>query len=126
MHLRHRVVVRAGLFMALGASGACSSWRSNSGALTQNLAPRAQVEIWVAGRGTVVHAVRVVRDTLIAVPFWQPPACDSCAMRVPVAQVDSVRTRQPAPGRTIALAAVLAAIVIVAVVVVEGLSRLNP
>ena len=126
MEMRQRLILRVGLLGALAAASACSSWRIDRGTLPQNLAPRTQVEIWVAGRGTMVNAFRVVGDTLFAVPLWQSPSCDSCAISVPVSQVDSVRTRRPAQGRTIALAAFLTALLVVSAVAAEGLSHLNP
>jgi hypothetical protein len=54
-------------------------------------APRQQVQLWEGASPSVLHAVRVTRDSLRGVPFHQPPRCDSCAIALPRSAVDSVR-----------------------------------
>ncbi|HXY68940.1 MAG TPA: hypothetical protein VEH62_05790 [Gemmatimonadales bacterium] len=72
---------------------ACASWQGRQHVLDGPLDPRDQVRLWVRGHGHQVHGVRVQRDSVIAVPFIRPPDCDSCAIRVARAAVDSVQVR---------------------------------
>jgi len=39
----------------------------------------------------VLHAVRLTSDTLFGIPFQQPPSCDSCAIALARAGIDSLR-----------------------------------
>ncbi|HWN18972.1 MAG TPA: hypothetical protein VNO19_08660 [Gemmatimonadales bacterium] len=55
------------------------------------LPTRAQVQVWQGERVTLLHAVTLEREALRGVPFTQPPTCDSCGVRVPLAAVDSLR-----------------------------------
>jgi hypothetical protein len=58
-----------------------------------DLTPRYRLQVWSAGRSQVLHAVRLERDTLSGVPYWQAPECDSCRVALPSEQVDSIRVR---------------------------------
>jgi hypothetical protein len=53
--------------------------------------PRQEIEIWRDSSAVTLHGVRVVADSLIGVPLWQPPDCDSCRVALPLAAVDSLR-----------------------------------
>jgi hypothetical protein len=41
----------------------------------------------------LVHGVRVVGDSVWAVPYWKSPRCDSCAVRLARSAIDSVRVQ---------------------------------
>lgn len=60
----------------------------------------------------MVHGVRVRADSVIAVPYWLPPSCDSCAYRLPLTLIDSVRIYQVSEGRTAALVLGISAAII--------------
>jgi hypothetical protein len=77
----------------LSLLASCDGWRGRDGVLGQSLAPRAQVRLWVRGTVHQVHGVRVVGDSVTAVPFIRPLACDSCALRVALHDIDSVQVR---------------------------------
>lgn len=90
------------------ALGACSAWYNRPGAMQHEFDRREQAEVWVHGRRHQVHAVRITADSLVAVPYFRSPACDSCAVRFALRDVDSIRVRGTSVGRTI-VAGVLAA-----------------
>jgi hypothetical protein len=62
-------------------------------------------------------------DSVIAVPYWLPSNCDSCAIRLPVSVVDSVRIQQSAEGTTIGLTVVLVGIGVAIIWFLETLSH---
>jgi hypothetical protein len=72
-------------------NSSCAGWtRIDVGADT-TFGRRQQVQVWSGGRAQVVHAVRIQGDSLFAVPFHEPPSCDSCRIALPRARVDSLR-----------------------------------
>ncbi|SRR5205809_2393824 len=84
--------------------GACTSWgHAGIDVLAQPVPERRPLEVWSGGKRYDVHAVRLVGDSVVMVPHWKPPACDSCRIVVPRAAVDSVRVRVHAPVRTVVL-----------------------
>jgi hypothetical protein len=62
----------------------------------------------VRGEAHQVHGVRLLGDTVIAVPFDQPPTCDSCALRFARADIDSVQVRASTWGPSLAGAIAMA------------------
>jgi hypothetical protein len=44
-----------------------------------------------------VHGVTIEGDSVRAVPFFRPPNCDSCAIRVALRDVDSVQVEVANP-----------------------------
>ena len=84
---------------------ACTTWGRENGSdvLAQPIPERRPLEVWSGGRRYDVHGVRVVGDSVVMVPHWKPPACDSCRIVLPRAAVDSVRVRVFAPLRTVVL-----------------------
>jgi hypothetical protein len=105
---RSPVHLRRLAFAALAAGAAsCASWQGRAHVLDSPLGERAQVRLWVRGEAHQVHAVRVWGDSVIAVPFMRPPACDTCALRFARADVDSVQVRATDWRRTLFAAIVL-------------------
>jgi len=105
-------VWRAWLCAAAVAAGGCSTWRARPDVLRPDLGEREQVRIWKGGEVWRVHGVRVVGDSVLAVPYWKPPACDSCALRFPREAVDSVQVLVPDTRRSI-VAAVITTVIVV-------------
>ena len=69
----------------------CAGWQRLVIASDTTLAPRQQVQVWQGSRARVFHAVRVSGDSLVGVPFQQPPTCDSCRVGIARSEVDSLR-----------------------------------
>jgi hypothetical protein len=93
-----------GLALPLGAAvtlAACTAWYNRPGAMKHDFARREQAEVWVRGRRHQVHAIRITPDSLVAVPYFRSPACDSCAVRFALRDVDSIRVRGTSTGRSI-------------------------
>ena len=86
---------------------ACTTWGHGPDVLAQPIAERRPLEVWSAGRRYDVHGVRVVGDSVVMVPHWKSPACDSCRIVLPRAAVDSVRVRVHSPIRTVVLLGIL-------------------
>lgn len=76
-------------------AGACHSWVTDRQALGRPIPERARVLLWTHGEDREVHGVRVRGDSIIAVPYWLPPDCDSCSVRLPLTAVDSIQIAQP-------------------------------
>ena len=70
---------------------ACAGWHRIDVPIDSALAPRQQVQIWQGRHSRMLHAVRLTSDTLFGIPFQQPPSCDSCAVALPRAGIDSLR-----------------------------------
>jgi hypothetical protein len=104
---------RIGLCLVTAGACACvKTWRARPDVLGTALAPREQVRIWARGLGHRVHGVRVVGDSVFAVPYFRPPSCDSCAVRLALSDVDSVQVRVPDRRGSITAAVVTAVVVI--------------
>ncbi len=54
--------------------------------------------MWHAGHATILHAVTFRPDSVRGVPYLQSPDCDSCAVALPRAEVDSVRVGDTVSG----------------------------
>jgi hypothetical protein len=95
----------AGLLFLLSA---CSTYQGG-GPLDQLPLPvpaEKRVEVWSKGRPHQLHALHVEGDSVVGVPWWKDPACDSCRVAIARAEVDSVRTRKFAANETGAAASV--------------------
>lgn len=86
--------MRHPLVPLLGLLSACPSYQGTMsvGKLPDPIAPADRYEFWSHGTGHQLHAVRVVGDSVIGVPWWNDPSCDSCRVALARADVDSVRT----------------------------------
>jgi len=82
-------------------------------------------ELWTRGHAYEVHALRMFGESLVAVPFWKPPSCDTCSIRLSLAEIDSVRVEKDAPGKTIVLTTVLLAVTLYCVALITALSALG-
>ena len=73
------------------------------------LPPRQQVQVWQHGTALQWHAVQLTVDSVSGIPFVKPVECDSCRIRLPRANVDSLRLGNPVAGfwKTMALAAAI-------------------
>lgn len=116
---------RAAVTCILVLLAGCHVWRRSPETLARPLEERARVQLWSRGVSYIVHGVRVRDDSVIAVPYWLPPHCDSCAVRLPLALVDSARVLQSADVRTVALTTVLVGIGVVIIGFLEALSHLE-
>ena len=84
-----RVALLALLLVATG----CASWHTlPQETLRTSHGLRDRLQLWVDGRPYLLHGVRPVNDSIAGVPIHLSPACDSCALRFAVADVDSVRS----------------------------------
>ena len=74
--------------------GGCSSFNQNIpvAGIPDRPATERRFQVWTKGESFELHAVRMTPDTLAGVLFWQDPACDSCRVAIPRAEIDSVRT----------------------------------
>lgn len=61
---------------------------------------RDRFEVWSKGQAHQLHALRIEHDSLVGVPWWNDPACDSCRVVFARADVDSVRGREYDPDKT--------------------------
>ncbi len=69
-------------------------------ALTPPIPERQRFQVWSHGQQQLVHGVRFEGDTLRYVIYFRPPDCDSCAVHVPMAAVDSIRVERVDRTRT--------------------------
>lgn len=90
---RRRLCATAALASMLLCAPGCNGWYGRRAALSPPPDTREQVRLWVHGQAYQVHAVRVSGDSVTAVPFFRPPACDSCALRFALRDIDSVQVR---------------------------------
>ncbi len=80
----------------------CTSYQAGRSLETVPLpAPiRERFEVWSAGRPHELHALRIENDSLVGVPWWNDPGCDSCRVAIARAEVDSVRSKAYDPDKT--------------------------
>lgn len=102
---------RLTLALLVACSG-CTSWQVRTGVLTQPLGLRDQVQLCVAGKCRQVHGVRVYGDSVRAVPYFQNPDCDSCAVRFALSDLDAVKTRRIDRDKTIFFGVVMTPILL--------------
>ena len=117
------VIARPALVLlgALGAGACGAGWR-RSDLQPGALKPRQQVQLWRGGSATRWHAVVIAHDTISAIPFTRPSACDSCRVRFPRAEVDSIRLGNPVAGfwKTLGLVVAVPLAVILGVCIETG------
>lgn len=65
---------------------------------------RARFEVWSRGQGHQLHALHAEGDSVIGVPWWKDPTCDSCRVAFLRSEVDSVRVPRIDANKTGALA----------------------
>jgi hypothetical protein len=116
-------VLRSALLVTIcccGLLSACNGWRGSPSALDGPIPQRKSLQIWSGGRAVTVHGVTVRGDSVRAVPGWQPPSCDTCAIYYSRASIDSVRVRVSAPLRTALLVTSLIGAAIFAIYAASG------
>jgi len=97
------VIARSVLYgLLLSSALGCQRWQVDAQALASPQPVRRRLEIWSRGRSTVVHSVRVVGDSVWAVPYWKSPGCDSCTVRIARSAIDSVRAEATDDARSAA------------------------
>ena len=107
--------MRGCVLLLLMGPTACTSWAGRAGVLNHPLTSRDQVRLWVQGQAFQVHGVRVVGDSVLVVPFIQPPQCDSCVLRFATREVDSVQVRHLDGNKSLLLAVALSPLIYVVV-----------
>lgn len=107
----HRVLMTAAGILLLSG---CTALREPVPveALPAIAEPRAHYQVWSHGSPRILIALRTTADTLSGVPYWKPPACDSCRVAISRSAVDSVRITALDPNKSL-----LAAIIITPLVV---------
>lgn len=110
------------LALAFGVTvGACSYWVRNPDALKGPVPDHRPVQIWVGSQAYDLHSVVVRGDSVHGNTNWSDFSCDSCTLTVPVASVDSIRTRKANVGVIILLSlAAAGALVYVAAIAALG------
>jgi hypothetical protein len=90
-------VVRPALpvFVLLTLGGCGAGWRRSEPVPLGSLPARQQVQVWASGQVLQLHGVIVGADSVSGVPFLKPLDCDSCRVRIPRTEVDSLRIGDP-------------------------------
>jgi hypothetical protein len=87
-----RIGGRVTRFLMFGLAAGCGGgWHRVEPKPEQDYPPRQQVQVWSNGKARVLHGVSLIGDSLIGIPYHQSLECDSCAVSVPLARVDSLR-----------------------------------
>jgi hypothetical protein len=113
MHLVNSSRTRFGL-VALSLLCACAGWERLEVASDTALAPSQQVQVWRGSQVRVLHAVRLIGDSLVGVPFQKPANCDTCRLTIPRSAVDSLRLGDMEPGGMIIAALPFLALAVLA------------
>ena len=80
------------LGLALSMNG-CTGWYAHPNLLLDPIPVDDQVRLCAHGHCRQVHAVTFSGDSVRAVPYFQAPECDSCALHFARTEIDSVQTR---------------------------------
>ncbi len=73
------------------AAGCAPNWGPGPSNLPTPLSPQAVVRIWSGGEVKTWHAVIVTEISVSGIPSTMPVTCDSCVLRIPRTQVDSMK-----------------------------------
>lgn len=92
---RSTIGVAALLLLAMGCG---ADWHRIRPPEPASYPPRQQAQIWRAGEAIQVHGLRLTSDSVSAVPYLQPVACDSCRVAFARAEIDSIRLGDPSGG----------------------------
>lgn len=103
--MRHRALALTTLLLV---TAGCTSFQQGRPLEAVPLpAPvRDRFEVWTHGNAHQLHALHLEGDSLVGVPWWKPPECDSCRVALLRTEVDSVRVRRYDGNETGALASV--------------------
>jgi len=80
------------------------------------LGPQTPVRIWSGGQVQKWHAVIITEQWVSGIPYQMPVTCDSCVLRIPRTQVDSMKIEHT-KGNALEVVGVLAAILVAEYVV---------
>jgi len=78
--------------------GCSPGWHRVTPGPSEALNTRQQFQVWSHGQAHQWHGVRVSGDSVSGVPFTRSPDCDSCRVRLALADVDSLRAGNPVAG----------------------------
>jgi len=84
---------RSSAFAFVLLAAGCASqgaWGGPFG-LPTPLWPQALVRIWSGGEVQRWHAVVITEESVSGIPYQMPVTCDSCVLRIPRTQVDSMK-----------------------------------
>lgn len=76
---------------------------------------RDRYQVWSHGTPQVLWSLRRGADTLSGVPYWKDPACDSCRVTIPIAEVDSVRVKAFDGNKSLAVAVLMTPVILIAI-----------
>lgn len=87
----------------------CTSYQSVSrpGELPTPFDGGARYEFWSRGEAHQLHGVHAVGDSIVGVPWWKDPGCESCRVALARAEIDSVRAPRIDGNKTALLALLL-------------------
>lgn len=110
------------MLLGLVLLGGCTSLRSTVPLeqVATEAAPRTKYQVWSGGSPQVLIALRVTADSVSGVPYWMPPACDSCRVALPRSAVDSIRQRGFDPNKSL-LATIIITPILVLWAAYEGM-----
>ena len=85
-------MTRSSVFaFVLLVAGCAPNWGPGPSKLPTPLPAEAVVRIWSGGEVETWHAVIVTEISVSGIPSTMPVTCDSCVLRIPRAQVDSMK-----------------------------------
>lgn len=85
-------MTRSSAFAFVLLAAACApNWGPGPSKLPTPLWPEAVVRIWSGGEVKTWHAVIVTEISVSGIPSTMPVTCDSCVLRIPRTQVDSMK-----------------------------------
>lgn len=118
---RHRsTFLFPSLALGVGLVAGCYSFRRDVPLETipaADSATRDRYQVWSHGSSQVLWSLRRAPDTLSGVPYWKDPACDSCRVRIPIGEVDSVRVTAFDGNRTLGFAILMTPVILIAIFV---------
>jgi hypothetical protein len=80
--------------------GGCVRWATLGEVPTAEPALRQEFTVWVGNRHYRVHGLRLSADSVSAVPYLQPPSCDSCRLAFSRRDITSIQVQEEAQFRT--------------------------
>ena len=79
------------LALALLLATGCGGWVRLGEGLPPEPEGYRQFQVWSRGESTTLYSLRIQGDTLLGIPANQSRDCEPCRIRMPRAEVDSVR-----------------------------------
>jgi hypothetical protein len=88
----------ASLVAAVATVSCGAGWHRVEHPTPADLSPRQQMEVWSGGSVRQWHAVRLSRDSVSGISYFQSVECDTCRRALARASVDSMRLGNPTAG----------------------------